>query len=79
MTRAVALYMSMYTRLLMNLPVLPIPALQCTTIGGPPGGPVQSGNIVRNARSCLCFTSARKSNMADADFGTPKSGQLMYR
>ncbi len=60
-----------------KLPVRPMPALQCTTTGGPPGGPVQSGYSVRNENSCLCFTCAWKSNMADADFGTPKSGQLM--
>lgn len=58
-------------------PVLPMPALQCTSTGGPSGGPVQSGYSVRNEDSCLRFTCARKSNMADADFGTPKSGQLM--
>lgn len=56
---------------LKNLPVLPIPALQCTTIGGPLGCPA---HVSPNACTiCCCFsrTFCRKVIMAIAVLGTP--------
>lgn len=58
------------------IPVRPIPALQCTTTGGPPGGPVQLVPKLWTAASLRWRTCSRKSNMAEALLGTPKSGQL---
>lgn len=61
------------------IPVRPIPALQCTTTGGPPGGPVQLVPKLWTAASLRWRTCSRKSNIAEALLGTPKSGQLTYR
>ncbi len=60
-----------------GLPVLPMPALQCTNIGGPQGWPVQPSPICSTAFDWWRRTSSRNSNIAAADRGVPKSGQLV--
>lgn len=56
---------------LSSLPVLPMPALQCTTSGGPPGCPLKRGPNALTATRCCCFTAPRKSMSVAADEGTP--------
>ena len=58
-------------------PVLPMPALQWTTMGGPPRCPLQSPPISLTAVAWQRLTSSRNSSMASAERGVPKSGQLV--
>lgn len=63
--------MQSITPVLSSLPVLPMPALQCTTSGGPPGCPLKRGPNALTATRCCCFTAPRKSMSVAADEGTP--------
>lgn len=53
------------------LPVLPIPALQWTTIGGPCGWPAHWGPKAFTIFLCCLFTAPRKSMRVTAEVGTP--------
>ena len=52
-------------------PVLPIPALQCMTMGGPRALPVQSEPSSLTRSACELRTSCMKSRKARAESGTP--------
>jgi len=53
------------------LPVLPMPALQCTTIGGPRGCPAHVSPLLASNLLCCCLTKDKNCNKAEADLGTP--------
>lgn len=52
-------------------PVLPIPALQWTTIGGPNGWPAHWGPRAFTIFLCCLFTAPKKSMRVTAEVGTP--------
>jgi hypothetical protein len=54
-----------------NPPVLPIPALQCTTIGGPLGCPAHVSPNATTIAFCFLLTRSKNSSIALADLGTP--------
>lgn len=49
------------------LPVLPMPALQCTTIGGPRGCPAHVSPLLVSNLLCCCLTKDKNCNKALAD------------
>lgn len=58
-------------RLSIYLPVLPMPALQCTTIGGPRGCPAHVSPLLASNLLCCCLTKDKNCSKALADWGTP--------
>lgn len=60
-----------------NLPVLPIPALQCTTIGGPLGSPFQLSLTPLNISICCIRISLINASKDLVDVGDSLSAQLV--
>ena len=64
-----------FTSIVQKVPVRPIPALQCTIIGGPLGCPFHCDPNACTASFCASRTRPTICKHDSADDGTPKSGQ----